>query len=792
MPKINYQNTVPDNNVKINQNWVDINTSTLSVELNTENATRHLDVGVETSTGGNAIIDYAELKSGTETKVALAICYYDDVVKKMKPVAYGIVGADIKPGNKLHYAGNLSKINTVNFNEWKDQTKVTDPQKKWYLVGITIDNETETNIEDHSGISFDGGNIYKDKIKLTEELPGDYNQGVFATKDVLKLSKISELKANNTKIKTPFYFPYTEITPSWKDENGKTLVLFSPKVNNITFKPVGGFANIRFKNYLQKNARFIDNKDIYMIYRTKSFASKASFDILSENGKPNSYVPAITDKMQDICFMVNTGANNTTIQSNNTSNPNDDYVAWIVSTGTEDNYSCVIKSGNQADIYKEGQDVDKFSFIELQGKANAQEFMPNKVSQLCMYKSKATITPDKINGKSTTLYAAINSDVLISEVYHCAIPREGNSIDSAKYKNQSLFEFYNPTINNINLDGYGIVRSLGKKSITKTEYAYSKGTLETTVMYSLKDEKEWYPAYYVGNGPTPEKDNLVEKVNNCVVSFGEDKFSWSPDHAYGINYKDWGYGNSKNEFIGFKAGYTAVLLTQQCSNYTRDPYNYKESLPFGGREGKMGDPYKSSGFSHSMEKIKEVCQSIQTCLLTLGGNKNSGSDVRYPIWEDALLPDSPTSATMQHGTYDGYALLKRITYKVKNSNGGYDEVTRYVVTDVYGPSTTDSRSIYNNKTYFNPNFWNNVFINNIDKVIGKKEPQNNNKYERYWATRKDCADFPSIYYNPDNWDYSAPSDLKTTSPTAHTNFKNGTLTIGYRYDGQSGFSSKKP
>lgn len=798
MPKLDNEKVLPDDNSQAKQNWVDINSSNLSIRLDlNNNATKHLEVGITTGNGAskNTMLDYAGLKEGTVTKLALAVCYYDDASKKMKPVAYGIVNADVKAGNKLHYAGNLSKMNTANFNEWNDKTKVTDPNKKWYLVGITLDKETETDLENPSkGVVYGGENICTRETMT--DLPGDYNQGVFPLNEKIILKKAVDVKTQG-KIKMPFYMPYTEISVQWSQQNGRTTAIFNTPKSGVNFKPVGVFANIRFKNYLQKNVRFIPNKDIFIIYRTKAFATKGIFNILGENGTPNGDVPVKTDTTYDICYQVNTGNTPETINSAKTSNTDNDYLAWIVPTGVEDNYSCVIKSANQKDIYTNGQNPDNFSFIELQGQKDLSEFTPNRESQLCMYTSATKLNKDNI-GKSNVYMAAINSDVIISEIYHCAYPIDDKTNpDSVRFRNQSLFEFYNPTINKINLSDYGVVRSLNSTatngvSSTYTQYAYSKGSLETTVMYSLKDEYEWYSAYYVGNGATPEKDNLVDKVEGKTVSFGEDKFMWAGNHNWGINYIDNGYGNKSNVWRGFDPGKTAVLLTQQCTNWTNSPWTYQTSMPFAGSQGKNGAPSPYSGFFHSKETIvgKNRCQSIQTCALTLGGNQNP----RYPVWEWSQRPDSPTSATMQHGSYDGYALLKRITYKEKDTNGGYKEVRRYVIVDVYGPSTPDAKIIYSKKLMSGSNsvsgMWN-IFVQNIESVVGKGlGAEKDNKYDRYWATRKDGADLPSIYFNSDNWDYAVSKNNKTGDVKFHNNFNNGTPTIGYRYDGQDGLTSK--
>lgn len=797
MPKLDNKEIEHEDNEVSRQNWVSINSADLSIKLDlNSNSTKHLEVGISTGNGAskNTMLDYTGLREGTVTKLALAICYYDDASNKMKPVAYGIVDADVKSGNRLHYAGNLSKINTVNFNEWSNEAKVNDTNKRWYLVGITVDKETGDDIES-KGVEYDGKTVYASKEAM-DDLPGDYNQGVFPLNEKILLKKAKDVKAQG-KIKIPFFMPYTQVSVEWSQQNGKTTAVFKAPNSGITFKPVGVFANIRFKNYLQKNVRFMSNKDIFIIYRTKAFATKGIFNLLAENGAPNGDVPVKTDTTYDICFQVNTGNTPESINSAKMSNTENDYLAWIVPTGIEDNYSCVIKSANQKDIYKKGQSVDSFSFIELQGQQNTSEFTPNRESQLCMYTSATKLTKDNIV-KSNVYMAAINSDAIISEVYHCAYPIDDKANpDSIRFRNQSLFEFYNPTINKIDLSDYGVVRSLNSTAVNgvssqTTKYAYSNGSLETTVMYSLKDESEWYSAYYVGNGATPEKDNLVDKVDGKTVSFGEDKFLWAGNHNWGINYIDNGYGHKGNVWRGFDPGKTAVLLTQQCTNWTISPGIYQVSMPFAGSQGKNGNPSAHSGFFHSKETIvaKNRCQSIQTCALTLGGNQSP----RYPIWEGSQSPDSPTSATMQHGTFDGYALLKRITYKEKDPNGGYKDIKRYVVIDVYGPSTTDAKSILLNKVYSGDNsvsgLWN-TFVENIESAIGARLNSNkDNKYNRYWATRKDGSDLPSIYFNPDNWDYAVPVSNKTSDEKFHDNFNNGTPTIGYRYDGQDGLTSK--
>lgn len=803
MPKFDNKKVASDDNSEVKQNWVEINSSNLSIKLNLNtNTTRHIDVGISTGNGAskNTMLDYSGLAEGTKTKLALAVCYFDDAAQKMKPVAYGIVDADVKAGNLLHYAGNLSKINTLNFNEWNDQTKVNDPNKKWYLVGITLENETDEDLEDPKKcVQFGGESIYTKEPM--DDLPGDYDHGVFPLKEKILLKKAVEVKAKG-KIKLPFYMPYTQINVEWSQQNGKTTALFKTPTSGVTFMPVGQFANIRFKNYLQKNVRFLPNKDIFIIYRTKAFATKGIFNILAENGAPNGSVPVTADTTYDICFQVNTGNSPETINSAQMANTDNDYLAWIVPTGLEDNYSCVIKSANQKNIYTNNQNPANFSFIELQGQQNTAEFTPNNEAQLCMYKSASKLTKDKIE-KNNVYIAAINSDVIISEVYHCAYPADDKTYpDSVRFRNQSLFEFYNPTINKIDLSDYGVVRSLKSTSVNgqtfaNTRYAYSKGSLETTVMYSLKDEKEWYPAYYVGDGANPERDNLVDKVNGKTVSFGEDKFTWAGNHNWGINWIDNGYGSPSNKWRGFDAGKTAVLLTQQCSNIYFEEWNYKFSLPFAGSSGKSGDPSAYSGFSQSIETIKskDICQSIQTCVLTLEGRQ---APQRYPIWKEAQRPDSPTSATMQHGTFDGYALMKRVTYKEKIADGEYKDVTKYVVVDVYAPSTPDARIVYSGKLLAGTDnvsgLWN-THIGVIERVIGDNAhtlKEKNNKYDRYWATRKDGADLPSIYFNPDNWDYAVPTVCNTADEKWHDNYRNGTPTMGYRYDGQNGLTSRKP
>ena len=805
MPKFDNKKVVSDDNSEVKQNWVEINSSNLSIKLNLNtNTTRHIDVGISTGNGAskNTMLDYSGLAEGTKTKLALAVCYFDDAAQKMKPVAYGIVDADVKAGNLLHYAGDLSKMNTLNFNEWNDQTKVKDPNKKWYLVGITLENETDEDLEDpKKGVQFGGESIYTKEPM--DDLPGDYDHGVFPLKEKILLKKAVEVK-DKGKIKLPFYMPYTQINVEWSQQNGKTTAVFKTPTSGVTFMPVGQFANIRFKNYLQKNVRFLPNKDIFIIYRTKAFATKGIFNILAENGAPNGSVPVTADTTYDICFQVNTGNSPETINSAQTANTDNDYLAWIVPTGVEDNYSCVIKSANQKDIYTNNQNPANFSFIELQGQQNTAEFTPNNEAQLCMYKSAAKLTKDKIE-KNNVYIAAINSDVIISEVYHCANP------DSIDFRNQSLFEFYNPTINKIDLSDYGVVRSLNSTSVNgqtfaNTRYAYSKGTLETTVMYSLKDEKEWYPAYYVGDGANPERDNLVDKVNGKTVSFGNDKLLWGKPGSFngGMNYYDNGY-NKNNAWYGFQPGKTVVLTTAQPTIAFQDAYSHC-SKSFSFNNFKSGAPREYSGVTVSnIDDMPKTCQSMQTCLLTLGGNGESyGNGPRYPKWTECLNPESPTSATMQHGTFDGYALMKRVTYKEKIADGEYKDVTKYVVVDVYAPSTPEARIVYYGKLRASTGSvsgnWN-LFRAIIEQTIGTAPAtpnsglptlEKNNKYDRYWATRKDGADLPSIYFNQDNWDYAAPTQVNTNFPKYHDNYRKGTPTIGYRYDGQNGLTSRKP
>lgn len=801
MPKLENNETKTEGNGVSKQNWVDINSSDLSIQLElNSNSTKHLEVGISTGNGTskNTMLDYSGLKEGAMTRLALAVCYYDDASKAMKPVAYGIVGADVKSGNRLHYAGDLTKMNTVNFNEWSNEAKVKDTNRKWYLVGITLDKETSDDLE-NNGVEYDGKTVYKSKVAM-EDLPGEYLNGVYALDEKILLRKATEVKAGGN-INIPFYMPYTAIDAQWSQKDGKTTVVFKTPIA-ATFKPVGQLANIRFKNYMIKNARFMPNKDIFIIYRTKAFASKGTFNILGDGGMPNGDIPVKTNTMMDICFQVNTGDSPQVINSNQTSNADDDFLAWIVPTGIEDNYSCVIKSANQVNYGTRIKYTD-MNFIELQGQEKTNEFTPNGASMPCMYTSKSKLTVDNIK-KNNIFVAAINSDVIISEVYHCA----STEPDSINYRNQSLFEFYNPTVNKIDLSDYGVVRARESTSnansgntATYPLYTYSEGKgLENALMYSLKDEYEWYPAYRVGNGATPETDALLPKEGTKTVSFGEDKLLWGKTFNGGMNYYDYGYKNSGNKWYGFDPGKTVVLTTAQVTFAGKSNASpYAKSYSFANYQS--GAPREYSGFTESIENISKTCQSIQTCILTLGGNGiNYGNGTRYPVWDEALNPTSEKSSTMQHGTYDGYALLKRITYKERdtsapNNERRYKEVTRYVVVDVFGPSADKPKMVYMNLLYDSSTasgVWN-TFKRDIESALNATSANDrDNKYDRYWATRKDGSDFPSIYFNPAEWDFAVPLTVKTGNPTCHENYKNGTPTMGYRYNGQNGFRSYKP